>query len=318
MGLGVIFGLLTTLSWSIGIFPFTQAARRLGVNSLNHFRLILALLFIGVISFLLDYHSFFGIFNSNYLSAWLWLGLSGIVGLTIGDYFAFEMYKILGARLGSVLSTFAPAAALLLAWILIDEHISSIGILGIFITIIGVNYISLSKKERKTVADDHQSAISKGIFLGILSALCQGAGLVLAKKGMMLENKSGIVIHPFHANFIRLSIATVSLFIFTIITRNLNAVIFPIIINKEGGIKYAIAGTVFGPVVGVSLSLYTISLIEPSVAQTIFSLVPVAALFIARILTKEKITTHSLIGVSVAMAGVFILIWRDQIEKLFL
>lgn len=318
MGLGVIFGLLTTLSWSIGIFPFTQAARRLGVNSLNHFRLLLALLIIGAFSIVLNYKTFFEIFNSSYQSAWLWLGLSGIIGLTIGDYFAFEMYKILGARLGSVLTTFAPAAALLSAWILIDEHISSIGIIGIFITIIGVNYISLSKKERKSVSDDHQPAISKGIFLGILSALCQGAGLVLAKKGMMLENKIGIIIHPLHANFIRLSIATISLFIFTILTRNFKAMMFPIIINKEGGIKYSIAGTIFGPVLGVSLSLYTISLIEPSVAQTIFSLVPVAALFIARILTKEKITPHSLIGVFVAMAGVFILIWREQIEKLFL
>ncbi|MBK8585320.1 MAG: hypothetical protein IPN88_07745 [Bacteroidetes bacterium] len=42
----------------------------------------------------------------------------------------------------------------------------------------------------------------------------------------------------------------------------------PILENREGGIKYAIAGTVFGPTLGVSLSLFTVALIEPSIAQT--------------------------------------------------
>ncbi|MBK6988169.1 MAG: EamA family transporter [Bacteroidetes bacterium] len=58
-----------------------------------------------------------------------------MVGLTFGDYFAFEAYSILGARLGSVLTTFAPAAALCLAWILLGETLSFIRIIGIFITI---------------------------------------------------------------------------------------------------------------------------------------------------------------------------------------
>ena len=317
MGPGIIFGLLTTLTWSLGIFPFTQAARRLGVNPLNHFRLVLALVFITVISIVINRSGFIALFRHDHLQAWIWLGLSGIVGLTIGDYFAFKMYSILGARLGSVLSTFAPAATLFSGWLLINEQISLIGIVGIIITIIGVNFISLGKRERLKIPLTDKSHITKGIIAGVLSALCQGAGLVMAKKGMILEGHLGIVLQPFHATFIRLSIATASLFIFTVLSRNLNAVIFPILINKEGGIKYAIAGTIFGPTLGVSLSLYTITLIEPSVAQTIFSLVPVMALFIARILTKEKITTQSLAGVAVATVGVFILIWRDEIIKLF-
>ncbi len=317
MGPGIIFGLLTTLTWSLGIFPFTQAARRLGVNPLNHFRLVLALLFITIISVIINRNEFVALFRQDHLQAWIWLGLSGIVGLTIGDYFAFKMYAILGARLGSILTTFAPAATLICGWLLINEQISMIGIIGIFITIIGVNFISLGKRERLKIPSTDKAHITKGIIAGVLAALCQGAGLVMAKKGMLMESSLGIVLQPFHATFIRLLIATSSLFLFTLLTRNLNAIIFPILINKEGGIKYAIAGTIFGPTLGVSLSLYTISLIEPSVAQTIFSLVPAMALFIARILTKEKITSQSLAGVAVATAGVFILIWRDEIIKLF-
>ena len=296
---GIFFGLLTTLSWSFCIFPFTQAARRLGSNSLNHFRLLLALCFITIISFAVDSKAFSEIFSSEYTQAWLWLGLSGIVGLTIGDYFAFEAYSVLGARLGSVLTTFAPAAALCLAWILLDESLSYIGIIGIFITIIGVNFISLGKKERDKIPTHQQSKITIGVIAGILSAFCQGAGLVLAKKGI-----------------IRLTIATSSLYLLTIFRGKIKTVMKPLFENKDGGIKFAIAGTIFGPTLGVSLSLFTVSLIEPSIAQTIFSLVPAFALFVARILTKEKITFQSLLGVTIAMSGVIILIWRDRIQEL--
>lgn len=315
IGSGIFFGLLTTLSWSFCIFPFTQAARRLGSNSLNHFRLLLALIFIGISSLVIDSATFIGIFSDAYSQAWLWLGLSGIVGLTIGDYFAFEAYSILGARLGSVLTTFAPAAALCMAWILLGETLSATGIIGIVITIVGVNFISLGKNERDKIPSHRQSKISIGVIAGILSAFCQGAGLVLAKKGMLMEKTINISINPFHATFIRLSIATGALYLLTILQGRMKKVFHPILTNQEGGIKYAVAGTVFGPTLGVSLSLFTVTLIEPSIAQTIFSLVPAFALFIARFLTKEKITSQSLAGVTIAVSGVLILIWRDHIEN---
>ncbi|MBK6837747.1 MAG: DMT family transporter [Bacteroidetes bacterium] len=145
---GILFALLATLSWSFCIFPFTQAARRLGSNSLNHFRLLLATILIGIISILISPQHFADLFSSPYQQAWIWLGVSGVLGLTIGDYFGFEMYAILGPRLGSVLTTFAPAAALILGTILLDEHISLIGIIGMLITILGVIAISLGKSER--------------------------------------------------------------------------------------------------------------------------------------------------------------------------
>jgi drug/metabolite transporter (DMT)-like permease len=85
--------------------------------------------------------------------------------------------------------------------------------------------------------------------------------------------------------------------------------------NKDKGLWYAVLGTVFGPVIGVSLSLYVISQIEVSVAQTIFSLVPVFVLPLAFLFYKEKISLRSLIGVLIALAGVMLLIWRDTIQN---
>jgi drug/metabolite transporter (DMT)-like permease len=308
---GILFAILATLSWAIGIFPFTEAARRLGTNTLNHFRLVLASLLIGILA-LLTGNNFLGIFSEEYKNAWLWLGLSGIIGLTIGDYFAFEMYRILGARTGSVLTTFAPAAALILGGILINEKISFTGIIGIIITIIGVNFISFGKSERKKIPDHGHGSILYGIITGILAALCQGAGLVLAKKGF-ISMTSENTLSPVHATFMRLICATISLFIFTMFRGNYREVILPLKLNSQKGIRYAVAGTLFGPVIGVCFSLFTVSYIDPSIAQTFFSLVPALAFIFSAALLREKMSMKSIAGLIVAIAGVMILIWREKL-----
>ncbi|MBK6292861.1 MAG: hypothetical protein IPF59_14135 [Ignavibacteria bacterium] len=46
---------------------------------------------------------------------WLWLGISGVVGLSIGDLFGFTSLRILGAR-RQCCWHFAPAAAAITAY----------------------------------------------------------------------------------------------------------------------------------------------------------------------------------------------------------
>ena len=88
----------------------------------------------------------------------------------------------------------------------------------------------------------------------------------------------------------------------------------PILRNENKGVLYAVMGTIFGPVVGVSFSLYAVSLIDASVAQTIFSLVPVCVLLLGYMVYREKLTVMSVLSAIVAIAGVIVLIWREQIQ----
>jgi len=314
---GILFALCTTLSWSIGIFPFTQGARRLGSNSLNHFRLLLAAVFLAITALILERNNFTAVFSTNYNLSWLWLSLSGIVGLTIGDYFIFKMYAILGPRTGSVLTTLAPAAALLAGMLLLNENINAVGIIGMAITIFGVMGISFGKKERDAIPDHGHGSLFTGIITGILGALCQGLGLVMSKKGMM-ETASGIAIAPISATFMRMTAATLSLFIFSLLVGKIKQALAPVFENRNNGLKYAVAGTICGPFLGVTCSLAAIRSIDVSVAQTIFSLVPAGALLISRIFYKEKISLQSLIGVVIAISGVVILIWRDFLQQLLM
>ncbi len=314
--LGELAALLTTLSWSIGVFPFTEASRRMGPNEVNHFRLVLASVALTLLSILMYHQSVFTLFSRPTADQWLWLGLSGVIGLALGDHFGFTALAILGTRVATVFSTLAPGAALLFGYILLGEQLNLTGMLGMMITIGGVSWLTLGKYRKEKHIPLPHGKLERGIFFGILSALAQGIGLVLAKKGLAGTGE-GIHGNPVHATWIRMAGATSVIWTLTIIRGKAEKVITPVLKNKNKGILPAAAGTFFGPVTGVCLSMYAITLVNVSVAQTIFSLVPVVVLPISYFLYKEKLTLQSVAAALIAIGGVFILIWRNNIQACF-
>lgn len=316
--LGELVAIGTTVSWSIGIFPFTEAARRMGPNTVNHIRLVFAVVFLTLISLIFLPVSFTGLFSSPLPQHWIWFGASGIIGLALGDYFGFTSFAVLGPRIGSIFTTLAPAAALCTGFFIIGERINLIGIIGIMITIAGVIWLTLSRSAKAAMRDHEYGNVGKGILFGILSAVCQGVGVVLANKGFQSQiNNEDLPF--FQATWIRMIAATAAIFLITIVRGNLRLIVKPALENKNNGLIYTFWGTVFGPVIGVSLSMLAVSLLhdKPSVAQTIFSLVPVVVLPISYIFYKEKITLKSIAGALIAITGVIVLIWRDDILHYF-
>ena len=316
--LGDIVAFGTTLSWSLGIFPFTEAARRLGPNAVNHFRLVLAVLFLTIISIIFLPTSLVELFTSPQTEHWIYFGLSGVVGLALGDYFGFTSFAILGARVGSIFSTLATAAALITAYFVIGERINLIGIIGILITIGGVIWLTMSRRSQSEMKDHEHGNVKLGVVFGVLSAVCQGVGVVLANKGFTYKQAEGDLAF-FHATWLRMISATVIIYIITISRGKLKEITQPVLDNKNNGIIYTLGGTIFGPVIGVSLSMYAVSLLQdkPSIAQTIFSLVPVFVLPLSYLFYKEKITARAILGATIAIIGVMILIWREQLVQLF-
>jgi drug/metabolite transporter (DMT)-like permease len=302
---GEYFGIITAFCWAVGIFPFTLSTRYFQATHINLMRLLLALFLLCPFIILKENISFSNLFLFPGYQNWLWLGLSGVVGLALGDYFSFSAFKAIGAKNSSIFSTLAPGTAIIFAYLMLGEQINLIGITGILITISGIIYISLQKK-------DNQSKISLvGMGHAIGAALCQGAGLVLAKKAY--ENNL-IEIAPFHAAWLRIMASVIVLLVFAILTREINPITRNLVKpeNKKG-LVYLSLGTISGTVLGLTFAMQTISTIDSAVAQTIFSLVPVFAIPLAYFFHKEKITLSIILGALIAIAGVIVLIWRDNI-----
>jgi drug/metabolite transporter (DMT)-like permease len=309
MGYGI--ALITTLCWSIGIFPFTEAAKRFGTAALNQYRLLLAWIFITVIICIYCGISPIEVATRPTAQNYLYLGLSGIIGFTIGDFFSFSSFKILGPKLGSLYTTIAPFAALVLSMLMLNESINWIGILGMFITIGGVIWLTLSKRDKAEAEKLGFVRDKKGILFGLLGALCQGTGLVLSKLALQPSNGQSNDLATLNAVWVRLLFASLAALVFSIISgtfKNNTRIVFQ---NENEGLKYMFWGTVMGPVIGVSCSLLAILYLQVAEAQTIFALLPIFVLPLNYLFYKEKITAASVWASLTAIFGVVILIWRN-------
>ncbi|MCW3077058.1 MAG: hypothetical protein JWO32_1667 [Bacteroidetes bacterium] len=310
--MGLLIAIITTICWSLGIFPFTEAAKRFGTGALNQYRLLLAWIFISIIACVYYGISPWQLAVSPSSHNYLYLGLSGIIGFTIGDFFAFNSFKMLGPKLGSLYTTIAPCATLILGMLVLDEHINLMGVFGLLVTISGVIWLTLSKKDAEEAKQHGFKRNKAGIIYGIMGALCQGCGLVLTKLGFQ---KTGELseIPTLQAVWIRLLFAFSAAMLISVISKNFISNSKIIFTNKNKGLGYMLAGTVLGPVLGVSFSLIAITHLKVAEAQTIFALLPIFVLPFNYFFYKERITIPSVLACLMAVWGVFILIWRESI-----
>jgi drug/metabolite transporter (DMT)-like permease len=306
--IGYIAACITLLSWTIGTFAFTRASKENNPASVNRVRLLYAVVFLSFLVVISLQINPIELFTQLSLEQYFWFGLSGFIGLTLGDYLAFTAYKILGGRRTSLFSCFSPGAALLAAYFLIGENVNFIGIIGMAVSISGILLLILSRKEQTHVANEGSSSFWKGIIYAALGAICQGVGLVLAKKGFFhsVEN-----FNPIYATWIRMLVATIFVYLIGAFKINL-WVEFKTITFDATKIKPVLIGTLFGPIIGVSFSMLAAANLEASVVQTLFSLLPVFVLFGAVIILKEKVPMKSYLAVLVSIIGVIILVWRND------
>jgi drug/metabolite transporter (DMT)-like permease len=301
--LGEIAALLTAMCYSISSIFFTFAGRKFGPVISNRIRLVFAILLLGITHWI--------VFGSPIpidagLDRWFWLGISGIVGLAIGDLFLFQAYVTLGPRLGLLFLSLAPAIAALLAWLILGEKLSAGNILGIVLTLAGITWVVLAGTTNNPSTTDTTGApprrSAEGIIAGLIAAAGQAFGVVLAKNGLKGDFPA------ISGNVIRMTAAFLALWLVTIIQ---GQAVFTLqqARGHKSGLLYILGGAIFGPLIGVSLSLFAIQNTSIGIASTIIALPPIFLLPIGHFVFKENISWQSIAGTLVAVIGVGLLFW---------
>ncbi len=311
---GLIAACITLFCWTIGTLSFASASELYSPKSINRVRLLYASVLLMFITMLIGGLGLKELFAQPLWQHWFWLGISGVVGLSIGDYCAFTAYKIMGSSRTSLFSTFAPSAALFGGYLFLGETVNIIGLFGMAISVGGIVWF-IQTASAKKCKQETQQHLTKGIIYAVLGALTQGLGLVFAKKGLVLESELGRIL-PLHATWIRMVSATSVIYIIGLFKGSLWQE-FKAVSFTPAIIKPVALGTLFGPVIGVSMSLYAASIIEVSLAQTIFSLLPISVPLVAVLLRKEKLEATSFMAAIIGVAGVFVLVWRNEIMGYF-
>ena len=102
---------------------FTIGGTRVGSAVVNRIRLVLAVVFLSVTHFLLT-GQWFPADVEPY--RWGWLGLSGIIGLVIGDSMLFRAFVMIGPRLSMLLMSLVPIISAALAWVFLEEKFQAL------------------------------------------------------------------------------------------------------------------------------------------------------------------------------------------------
>lgn len=293
--LGEITSLLTACCWSCSAYIFTAAANRVGSVQINIDRMVFAVIILFITIILAGIK--FDLSSSQILN----LSISGIIGLVIGDTFLFKAFTLIGTRLSMMLMSLTPAMSAILAYFILNERISFLGIVGMIITLAGIILVVFDKKENGVSRHVHEVL---GILYGILGALGQAVGLIFAK---LAFEESGI--NGFVAAFVRLfSAAIIIIPIFIFFKRYKN----PISLYKvdKKALSLTLCGTFFGPFLGITLSLISIAHTNVGIASTLMATVPVLMLPIGKFVFKDHINLKAIVGAVIAVAGVAILFLR--------
>ena len=196
--IGETTAIVTSCLWTINSILFASAGKKIGSLSVNAYRILMAVGFLGITHII-----FLGSLLPTASSGqWFWIGLSGIVGLGIGDFGLFAAFVIIGPRRSVLIMSLSPIFAALVAYLIMRETLSPLIITGIAITLIGVIVVILEKEEKSDEQPISKKLKTWGVFLAFIGAIGQGIGLVFAKKGMWLD--PSIMMNPLSVTFVRL------------------------------------------------------------------------------------------------------------------
>ncbi|HNA55182.1 MAG TPA: DMT family transporter [Anaerolineales bacterium] len=292
--IGEIAGLATSFFFAITAIIFASVGRMVGSQVTNRFRLLFALFYLVILNLILFHEP---LPFSAESPRWLWLSLSGVIGLSLGDAFLFRSYVAVGPRLGSLLLSLAPIFGSVIAWIFFGETLTALQILGILLALAGIGWVVTSHKEEANTPKGHTR---EGIIFGILAGLGQAVGLVLSKQAMA----GGF--SPFQANAIRMLAAVIFTWVWTAVEGQISSTV-ETIRNHPKALQWIAFGAVIGPVLGVSSSLLAVQHAEIGVASTLMALPPVIVLPISYFVFKEKIGWQGIAGTFLAILGVAVL-----------
>ena len=287
--------LTTALCWSFTSIFFTLAGRRVGSVTVNRVRLVMATLFLAITHWLLATPLPFKAEPER----WFWLGLSGIVGLVLGDAFLFQAYVWVGPRLGMLMMSSVPVISTILAWLFLGETLAVGQLLGILLTVGGIAWVVLERAGPNGSRTDDPNYIW-GILFGLGAAAGQALGLITAKKGL------GGDFPALSGNFIRMFTAMLVMWSFTILRGKFRPTMQRLNSQPQAALSIA-GGAFFGPFIGVWLSLVAIQLTQIGIASTLMALPPVFLLPISYYIFRERFSWRVIIGTLVAISGVAML-----------
>jgi drug/metabolite transporter (DMT)-like permease len=246
---GELIALATVLCWTGSIQFFEAASQRVGPTPVNIIRLLVAFFLFSFLLLLRD-GSLFPVHFP--FQAWIYLGLSGVVGFFLGDIFLFKALVEIGPRVAMLIFSLSAPAVAIMGWLFLDETYSTQQWTGMVVTLLGVGIV-VFERGSKVSPSSHlkvRNVTLKGVLFGCGAMLGQASGYVLSKVGMWTETG---YLDAFAATQVRVIAALGCFLVFFTVTGRWGSV--RIAMRDRVAVGFTTTGAVIGPFLGVSLSL---------------------------------------------------------------
>jgi len=289
--LGQLAALATAVCWTFSALCFEYSSKKIGSLSLNIIKMYLAFALFTVFAWIFRGKPF-PTDASGF--AWLWLGLSGIIGFVLGDLFLFKAFAKIGARTSMLIMSLVSPMTALIGFFLLRETLALRHCLGMAITLSGVVTVILASKSG-TKELKHPV---KGLAYAFIGMAGQAVGLVLSKYGMGDYN-------AFSATQIRIFAGLIG---FTLLLFHLKGWgQLKAAFKNIPAMQVSAMGSMLGPFLGVYMSLLAIQNTSTGIASTIMMIVPVLIIPFSILLFNEKVNLREIVGAIVAVIGTAIM-----------
>jgi len=301
---GEFISLIVAVSWTITALAADGASKRLGSLTTNVIRMILSIVLLGVTLWIV-WGRPYPVYADG--MTWFWLLASGLVGYMFGDYCLFSSYVIIGSRFGQLFMTLAPVVTAILGWMFLGEVLSLKAILAMVVTLSGIAISVLTRGSQGKVSF---KLPLKGVLFGIGAGLGQGGGLILSKIGLShyeacLPSDAPEVFStfmPFASTMIRAVAGMAGFLLMMYMSKSFDKLKTGF--KDKTAMTLVTVATVFGPFIGVSLSLMAVLYTKAGIASTIMAMTPALIILPHWLIYHSKITFKEIIGTIICLIGV--------------
>jgi drug/metabolite transporter (DMT)-like permease len=305
---GVILSLFTAAAWAVAPMAFASAGRRIGAFRVNLLRIAIATVVLSLILALL-------LALGVAVPAWrpvmprteqvMWLAISGVCGMAIGDAMYYSSLILLGPRRALQLLTLSPIGSAMLAWAWLGETLRPTEVAGIGVVLAAVAYaIYVERAAEGDLQREPGQASPHGVLFGVLAALFGGAGAVLARQAFTSQPD----LNPLAATALRVGSAAAVLWLIPIFTGTVGRVVHSL---ADPHVRSRILiGSAGGPILGMLCYVAALKYAKAGTVSTLSSMSPIVIIPLVAWRYKTRVRKRALAAAVAAIAGVALISWK--------
>lgn len=297
MGTTALWGAAATISasfvWAIAVVLFEKYGDSYSPLFINFIKTVTALSFIVLVVFVFEISITFDV---NFI---LWMSVSGITGLAVGDCAMIASIQRLGAFASSILMLLIAPFATLFGYLFLGETLLPRQFLGMSVTIVAVGCaLAVNRSGSGFFSEIKRSDLKFGLIAAFTAILAAALSTIAARSVMQDQN-------IWVGTMVRVLACLIVLLPFFL--RN-------ILVNRsskkkrpDASLGWIVLASFLGGALGLVLLTIGYKFLKAGVSTSLASMVPLWVIPLSALMLGEKVKLRTILLTLVAFLGIFLI-----------